>query len=119
MKPYKIGGTIADNLLDYGVGAYNEAIIQSFSQLPNNLISFRSSKFDTGLHPTQKPIELMKFLIKLVSKEDQTVLDPFAGSGTTLVACKELNRNFIGIEKNDAYYIVAKERLNTTKDVLV
>lgn len=119
MKPYKIGGTIADNLLDYGVGAYNEAIIQSFSQLPNNLISFGASKSDTGLHPTQKPLELMKYLIELVSKEGQTILDPFAGSGTTLVACKELNRNFIGIEKNDAYYIVAKERLNTTKDVIL
>ena len=112
MKPYKIGGTIADNLLEYGLGAYNESIIQSFSQLPNNLISFRTSKSDIGLHPTQKPLELMKYLIELVSKEGQTILDPFAGSGTTLIACKELNRNFIGFEKNKSYYITAKERLD-------
>ena len=111
MKPYKIGGTIADNLLEYEIGAYNESIIQAFSQLPNNLISFAASKSDTGLHPTQKPLELMKYLIELVSKEGQTILDPFAGSGTTLLACKELNRNFIGFEKNETYYNVAKSRI--------
>lgn len=112
MKPYKIGGTIADNIIENEVGAYNEKIIlDSFSQLPNNLINFHSLKSDTGLHPTQKPIELMKYLIQLVSIEGQTILDPFAGSGTTLLACKELKRNFIGIEQNKGYYEIAKQRL--------
>lgn len=112
MKPYKIGGTIADNIIENEVGAYNEKIIlDSFSQLPNNLINFHSLKSDTGLHPTQKPIELMKYLIQLVSIEGQTILDPFAGSGTTLLACKELKRNFIGIEQNKDYYEIAKQRL--------
>ena len=111
IKPYKIGGTIADNLLEYGLGAYNELAVKSYSQLPNNLIKFGALKSDTGLHPTQKPLELMKYLIELVSKEGQVILDPFAGSGTTLLACKELNRNYIGIEKSEKYYSLAKSRL--------
>ena len=112
MKPYKLGGTIADNLIEYEVGAYNENIIQSeFSQLPNNLIQFGAFKSDTGLHPTQKPIDLMKYLIQLVSVKGQIILDPFAGSGTILVACKELHRNYIGIEKNKKYFEIAKQRL--------
>ena len=112
MKPYQIGGTIADNLLEYNLGAYNESIVKLYSQSPNNLISFGSMKSDTGLHPAQKPLELMKYLIELVSKEGQVILDPFAGSGTTLLACKELNRNFIGIEKNEIFYNLAKTRIN-------
>jgi len=114
MKPYKIGGTIADNLIENELGAYNEGIIQNeFSQLPNNLVNFPSKKSDSGLHPTQKPLNLMKFLVELISLEGQTILDPFAGSGTTLVACKELNRNYIGIEKDSEYFEIAKNRLDS------
>lgn len=114
MKPYKIGGTIADNLIENELGAYNESIIQKdFLQMPNNLINFASKKSDTGCHPTQKPLSLMKYLIELVNLKGQTILDPFAGSGTTLVACKELNRNYIGIERNKEYFEVAKKRLES------
>ena len=62
-------------------------------------------------HPTVKPVHLMAWLVRLVSKEGDTVLDPFMGSGTTGVACKKLNRNFIGIEKDQTYYDIAKERI--------
>ena len=62
-------------------------------------------------HPTVKPIALMEYLVKLVSREGAVVLDPFLGSGTTGVACKNLNRNFIGIEMDENYFEIAKKRI--------
>lgn len=62
-------------------------------------------------HPTIKPLELIKKYVINHSLENETVLDPFMGSGTTGVACKELNRNFIGIEIDEKYFNVAKERI--------
>ncbi len=110
-KPYTIGGTIADNMLEYGVGAFNETAFVRYADFPNNLISVQSSKQDTGLHPTQKPIKLMNALIELTTSKDQLVVDPFCGSGSTLVAAYNLRRNFIGIELNDDYYKNACERM--------
>ena len=62
-------------------------------------------------HPSEKPIKLMKILIKNSTNEQDKVLDPFMGSGTTGIACKELNRNFIGIELDEKYFKIAKERI--------
>jgi len=61
-------------------------------------------------HPTQKPIELMKYFIKTYSNENDMVLDFTMGSGTTCLAAKELNRKFIGIEKEPKYYEIACQR---------
>lgn len=66
---------------------------------------------EKGLHPTQKNVKLMEWLIKIHSNEKDIVLDPFMGSGTTGVACKNTNRNFIGIELDDKYFNIAKERI--------
>jgi len=66
---------------------------------------------DKGLHPTQKPLRLMEELVKIHSNERDIILDCFAGSGTTLLAAKNLNRQFIGIEKEEKYYNIAKKRL--------
>lgn len=66
---------------------------------------------DKGFHPTQKSLGLMKELVKIHSNEGDTILDPFMGSGTTGVACKNLNRNFIGIELDETYYNIAKQRI--------
>ena len=63
-------------------------------------------------HPTQKPVKLMAHLLQLVSTENDVVLDPFMGSGSTGVACKQLNRNFIGIELDKNYYNIAKQRIS-------
>ena len=63
-------------------------------------------------HPTVKPVALMKWLVKLVSREGQTILDPFAGSGSTGMACAELNREFIGLEIDPNYAIIAERRIN-------
>ena len=71
----------------------------------------KSEKIEGG-HPTQKPIYVMKWLIERLTNEGDVVLDPFMGSGTTGVACKELNRNFIGIEIDENYYNIAYKRIN-------
>jgi site-specific DNA-methyltransferase (adenine-specific) len=62
-------------------------------------------------HPTVKPIALMEYLVKLVSREGSTVLDPFMGSGSTGIACKKLNREFIGIEREADYIKIAEARI--------
>ena len=64
-----------------------------------------------GTHPTQKPVVLMEWLIRLLSNKGDTVLDPFMGSGSTGVAAERLGRNFIGIELNESYYNIAAGRL--------
>jgi len=70
-------------------------------------------------HPTLKPLSVMSWLVRLVRKEGDTVLDPFAGSGTTGVACKNLNREFIGIELSDEYCKIAEARINNQPNRLL
>ncbi len=71
----------------------------------------RFDSYNKNNHPTVKPIKLMEHLIKLISKEGATILDPFMGSGTTLVACAKLNRIGIGIEKEHEYIEIANARI--------
>lgn len=70
------------------------------------------------LHPTQKPIELMEYLIQASSNEGDTVFDPFMGSGSTGVACVNLNRDFIGIELDENYFKIAKQRIEEANNKL-
>jgi DNA modification methylase len=83
---------------------------------PKNIISINNKEKETHpskvLHPTQKPVTLMEYLIKTYTNENETVLDFTMGSGSTGVACKNTNRNFIGIEKDDNYFEIAKKRIN-------
>jgi len=74
-------------------------------------------KFDreTGLHPTQKPVELMEYLIKTYTNENETVLDNTMGSGTTMVACQNTNRSGIGMELDENYFNVAVTRVDGEK----
>ena len=69
-----------------------------------------------GKHPTGKPLEIMKRLVEMLSPEGGTVLDPFCGSGTTAVACKELNRNYICIEKEKEYFDIACDRISQPRE---
>jgi site-specific DNA-methyltransferase (adenine-specific) len=68
---------------------------------------------DRGLHPTQKPVALMEYLVKTYTNEGETVLDFTMGSGTTGVACKNLDRDFIGIELDKEYFDIAVSRIET------
>ena len=70
------------------------------------------NKKESGLHPTQKPVALMEYLIKTYTNEGETVLDFTMGSGTTGVAAKNLDRSFIGIEMDEGYFNIAKERID-------
>ncbi len=87
-------------------GAVN---FQEFTNYPNNLIDFKRDK--ETYHPTQKPVALLEYLIKTYTLESETVLDFTMGSGSTGVACKNLNRNFIGIEKEKEYFEIAEKRI--------
>ncbi|MDC0600089.1 site-specific DNA-methyltransferase [Flavobacteriales bacterium] len=69
---------------------------------------------DKGLHPTQKSLSLMTEILKIHTNENQVVLDPFMGSGTTGVACKNLSRKFIGIELGEGYFKIAQDRISAT-----
>ena len=80
------------------------------SRYPISVLEFNNMR--GGVHPTQKPLALMEYLIKTYTNEGDTVLDFTMGSGTTGVACKNLNRNFIGIELDLNYYMIAQERIN-------
>ncbi|MDD5392292.1 MAG: site-specific DNA-methyltransferase [Thiothrix sp.] len=113
-KPYKIGTTIADNVLTHGVGAFNEAAFLRYESSPDNVLTRGFMSGEPGRHPTQKPITLMQSLIELATQQGQIVLDPFCGSGSTLVAAKLTGRHYIGFEANPQYAQVAKARLNDT-----
>ncbi len=83
--------------------------IQEYTNYPDNLIKF--SFENKPVHPTQKPLELMEYLIKTYSNENDVILDFTMGSGSTGLAAKNLNRSFIGIEKDAKYFEIAKERI--------
>lgn len=115
-KPYKLGSTIADNVKFHEVGAFNDNLWNNYTTNSQNIIKIKKKKTDHGLHPTQKPVELMSALIELTTIPGQAVLDPFMGSGSTCIAAKQLNRRFIGIELNKEYYDIAINRINNIKD---
>jgi len=81
-------------------------------KFPKTIIYEKKGGASTYIHPTQKPVALMEYLIKTYTNEGDTVLDFCMGSGTTLVACRNLNRNGIGIEKDPEYFEIAKRRIN-------
>jgi DNA modification methylase len=83
---------------------------------PNGGYEAAPSKPQSNSHPTVKPIALMEYLVKLVSREGQVILDPFMGSGTTGMACKKLNREFVGIEMMPDYMEIAKARIDGVKE---
>ena len=89
---------------------------------PKNLLTFNNRVGELNnlnrLHPTQKPIALLEYLIKTYTKENETVLDFTMGSGSTGVACINTNRNFIGIELDDNYFKIAEDRINKVKESL-
>lgn len=76
----------------------------------SNVLEFK--KTNNKLHPTQKPVDMIEFMISKFSDKGDVILDPFMGSGSTAVACINTNRSFIGIEIDNDYFNIAKERVN-------
>lgn len=108
LKPYSCsqGKTKTEN---YGkqTGAVT---VSNGERYPLTTIEFKRDKNKD--HPTQKPVALLEYLIKTYTLEGETVLDPTMGSGSTGVACRNLGRNFIGIEQDEKYFSVATQRIN-------
>jgi site-specific DNA-methyltransferase (adenine-specific) len=92
--------------------SHKNTLISEYTNYPTSIKFVNSEHNVNALHETQKPVELMEYLIKTYSNETMTIFDPCMGSGTTGVACKNLNRFFIGIEKNEAYFKIAEQRIN-------
>lgn len=111
VKPYTIGTTIADNVLNHGVGAFNEEAFLRYEQAPDNVLRSGFSKGEGGRHVAQKPVKLLTALVELTTLPRQLVLDPFCGSGSTLVAAKSVGRNYLGFEIDPATAELARKRL--------
>jgi site-specific DNA-methyltransferase (adenine-specific) len=108
-KPYvcKKGG----DSLNYGLGlSENIVTVNNGDRYPLSVIEFKRDK--DKIHPTQKPVALMEYLVKTYTNQNDIVLDNCMGSGTTGVACKNLGRRFIGIEQDATYFEIAKNRIN-------
>lgn len=95
----------------YGKQNIDSFYYDSTERYPRSVLKFSSDKQTSNLHPTQKPVALCEYLIKTYTNENDTVLDNCMGSGTTGVACKKLNRNFIGIENDPKYFETALRRI--------
>lgn len=104
---YKKDGISSEN---YGDSKGTKMIINEGKRYPVSIVTFKKDK---GLHPTQKPVSLMEYLIKTYTNEGDTVLDNVMGSGTTGIACLNTNRNFIGMELDETYFNIAKERIES------
>ena len=103
-KPYKVGTTITDQFMENKLGCFDASI------LTKNIVEVTSLCKNTN-HPTEKPVELMETLVKLVSVEGSTVLDMFMGSCSTGVACLNTNRKFLGVEMDDKYFDIGAKRM--------
>ncbi len=108
-KPYP--HTITDTVLKNEVGAMNVAAVQTEDRHPKNLIRCWFEEDEKRWHEAQKPLSILEFLILLSTREQQIVMDPFIGSGTTAVAAKRLGRQFIGFDINEEYVRIAQSRL--------
>jgi site-specific DNA-methyltransferase (adenine-specific) len=104
-SPHKENSPFRANSTPSNTGGY----IQRFTGYPRNLIEHGYEK--KSVHPTQKPVALLEYLIKTYTLEGDTVLDPTMGSGSTGVACVNTNRKFIGIEREPDYMAIAEKRI--------
>lgn len=105
-KPYVSQNKVGSS--NYGKFNTEYKTINNGERFPKDILEFAP---ETGLHPTQKPVALLEYLIKTYTNENETVLDNCMGSGSTGVACINTNRNFIGIELNKEYFEIAKKRI--------
>jgi len=115
----KIEGRRAKKGVNKGYSGFNKGLEKPeyldkiyTDKYPSSILEFSNADQTNRYHPTQKPISLLEYLIKTYTQEGNLVLDNCCGSGSTCLAAKNLGRNYIGIEKDENYYNIAKERLN-------
>ena len=109
-KPRNKGGRGKSRMSD-NYGKYGDSVSVNNEYYPTNLLRISNAVRKGRQHPTQKPVALMEYLIRTYTNEGDTVLDNCMGSGTTGVACINTGRRFIGIEKDDKYFEIAKNRI--------
>ena len=100
----------AEEYNHYGLASYD-----STERYPTQILLSKTDRQKSALHPTQKPVALLEYLIKTYTNEGETVIDFTMGSGSTGVACVNTGRNFIGIELDEGYFQIAKERIENCK----
>ena len=118
-KPIKPGAnkcTSESSKIAHAKAEYDNKIYTQ--KFPESLILFSNRNEKRGLHPTQKPVALLEYLIKTYTQEGETVLDFTMGSGSTMIACLNTNRKGIGIELDKHYFDVATKRINEHKAAL-
>lgn len=104
-KNFNAGGVVGER--PNQIGKQYEA----FTGFPNDVLEFKSITGKSCLHPTQKPVDLLEYLIRTYTNKNDLVLDFTMGSGSTGVACINTNRRFIGIEIDEKYFNIAKDRI--------
>ena len=113
LRTNKISDNAGFSITQTGSGTKPIEYNDDGTRYPLQIIEFnRDSMYEEKYHPTQKPIELLEYLIKTYTNEGEIVLDFTMGSGSTGVACKNLNRSFIGIELDENYFNIATERID-------
>ena len=94
-------------------GSHGLTGYDSTERYPRTVLTFKSDKQTTSIHPTQKPVALMEYMIRTYTNPEETVLDNCMGSGTTGVACAKTGRKFIGVERDETYFLDAVDRIMT------
>jgi site-specific DNA-methyltransferase (adenine-specific) len=89
--------------------------MRNMFDIPNT----KTSEKSFGKHPSQKPLELINNLVNALTNENDLIIDPFLGSGTTCVSAKKLNRSYFGIEQNEEFFELAKKRITEKNDVKI
>ena len=107
-----IGKSQKDFSRNTNYGDFSAVETEGNLKYPKSILTFSKPHPSISIHPTQKPVELLEWLIKTYTNEGETVLDNCMGSGSTGVACVNTNRKFIGIELDQEYYKIAKDRIN-------
>lgn len=100
---------------DNAFGVDGAEYIKNNTYYPKSILEISNAKRTGRMHPTQKPLPLMEYLIKTYTNENETILDFTMGSGSTGVAAKNTNRDFIGIEMDDKYFNIAQKRIRETE----
>lgn len=115
-NPHPLGRVMSNIIQTENFGDYDKYFNINVENEIDHFLFYskvRDGKQTGNIHPTKKPVQLMQQLIKLVTIENQIVLDPFMGSGSTGVAAQTLERHFIGYETNNAYFTIASDRINS------
>jgi site-specific DNA-methyltransferase (adenine-specific) len=108
-----------DNVLNFEALPDSVKMTYPFLQVPKPSKKEKNIGTDKNFHPTTKPVKLMSYIITLFTRDGDWVIDPFLGSGTTGIASKLLNRNFIGIEREEEYFDIIQQRLDVPRETLI